>query len=59
MSAASQVSLKDIPKVLHKLSEADLRALEAQLIKLETLKVLSYFGKYKLAIMSFFGLAFR
>jgi len=38
MSAASQVSLKDIPKVLHKLSEADLRALEAQLIKLETLK---------------------
>ncbi len=38
MSAASQVSLQDIPKVLHKLSEADLRALEAQLIKLETLK---------------------
>jgi predicted phage terminase large subunit-like protein len=38
MSAASQVSLKDIPKVLHKLSEADLRALEAQLIKLEKLK---------------------
>lgn len=38
MSAASQVSLQDIPKVLHKLSEADLRALDAQLIKLETLK---------------------
>lgn len=33
-----EVSLKDIPKVLHKLSEADLRVLEAQLLKLEKLK---------------------
>jgi predicted phage terminase large subunit-like protein len=32
------VSLKDIPKILHKLSEADLRVLEAQLYKLEKLK---------------------
>jgi predicted phage terminase large subunit-like protein len=38
MSAASQVSLKDIPKVLHKLSEADLRALDAQLLALEKMK---------------------
>ena len=32
------VSLKDIPKVLDKLSESDLRVLEAQLVKLEQLK---------------------
>ena len=32
------VSLQDIPKVLDKLSETDLRMLEAQLIKLERLK---------------------
>ena len=38
MSAASQVSLQDIPKVLHKLSEADLRALDAQLLALEKMK---------------------
>ena len=34
----SEVSLKDIPAVLDKLSETDLRVLEAQLIKLEKLK---------------------
>lgn len=34
----SEVSLKDIPQILDKLSEADLRVLEAQLIKLEKLK---------------------
>ena len=35
---ADSVSLRDIPKVLNRLSEADLRVLEAQLIKLEKLK---------------------
>jgi len=34
----SEVSLKDIPAVLDKMSEADMRVLEAQLIKLEKLK---------------------
>lgn len=34
----SEVSLKDIPAVLDKLSETDLRVLEAQLIRLEKLK---------------------
>jgi predicted phage terminase large subunit-like protein len=34
----SEVSLKDIPAVLDKMSEADLRVLEAQLVKLEKLK---------------------
>ena len=34
----ADVALKDIPQVLDKLSEADLRMLEAQLIKLEKLK---------------------
>ena len=34
----SEVSLKDIPLVLDKLSETDLRVLEAQLVKLEKLK---------------------
>jgi len=34
----SEVDLKDIPQVLDKLSEADLRTLEAQLIRLEKLK---------------------
>lgn len=41
MSAATPlpgVSLRDIPRVLGKLSESDLRVLEAQLIKLEKLK---------------------
>ena len=33
-----EVSLRDIPKMLDKLSETDLRVLEAQLIKLEKLK---------------------
>jgi hypothetical protein len=33
-----EVSLKDIPAVLGKMSEADLRVLEAQLTKLEKLK---------------------
>ena len=33
-----EVSLKDIPAVLDKMSEADMRVLEAQLIKLEKLK---------------------
>ena len=33
-----EVSLRDIPLVLDKLSETDLRVLEAQLIKLEKLK---------------------
>jgi predicted phage terminase large subunit-like protein len=33
-----EVSLKDIPAVLDKMSEADLRVLEAQLVKLEKLK---------------------
>ena len=36
--AIGDVSLKDIPKVLHKLTEAELRLLEAQLLKLEKLK---------------------
>ena len=34
----ANVSLKDIPSVLDKLSESDLRVLEAQLVKLEKLK---------------------
>ena len=34
----ANVSLKDIPSVLDKLSESDLRMLEAQLVKLEKLK---------------------
>ena len=34
----NDVALKDIPKVLDKLSETDLRVLEAQLIKLEKLR---------------------
>ena len=34
----ASVSLKDIPSVLDKLSESDLRVLEAQLVKLEKLK---------------------
>jgi predicted phage terminase large subunit-like protein len=34
----SEVSLRDIPSVLDKMSEADLRVLEAQLLKLEKLK---------------------
>ena len=34
----SEVSLKDIPAVLDKLSETDLRVLEAQLVRLEKLK---------------------
>jgi predicted phage terminase large subunit-like protein len=38
MELIEEVSLKDIPSVLDKLSEADLRVLEAQLIKLERLK---------------------
>jgi len=38
MEALDSVSLKDIPKILDKLSETDLRVLEAQLLKLEKLK---------------------
>jgi predicted phage terminase large subunit-like protein len=38
MGAIDAVSLKDIPKIMHKLSESDLRVLEAQLLKLEKLK---------------------
>ena len=38
MGAIDSVSLKDIPKVLDKLTEADLRVLEAQLVHLEKLK---------------------
>ena len=38
MEVLDSVSLKDIPKVLDKLSEADLRVLEAQLLKLEKIK---------------------
>lgn len=38
LEAFSEVGLRDIPQVLDKLSEADLRMLEAQLIKLEKLK---------------------
>lgn len=37
-SVLDTVSLKDIPKILDKLTEADLRVLEAQLVKLEKLK---------------------
>ena len=37
-SILDSVSLKDIPSVLDKLSESDLRMLEAQLVKLEKLK---------------------
>ena len=37
-SILDSVSLKDIPQVLDKLSESDLRVLEAQLVKLEKLK---------------------
>jgi len=37
-SILDSVSLKDIPQVLDKLSESDLRMLEAQLVKLEKLK---------------------
>ena len=37
-SILDSVSLKDIPNVLDKLSESDLRVLEAQLVKLEKLK---------------------
>jgi predicted phage terminase large subunit-like protein len=38
MAILDDVSLKDIPNVLDKLTEADLRVLEAQLTKLEKLK---------------------
>ena len=38
MEALDSVSLKDLPKIIDKLSETDLRVLEAQLIKLEKLK---------------------
>ncbi len=38
MEVIDSVSLKDVPKVIDKLSEAELRVLEAQLIKLEKLK---------------------
>ena len=38
MEVLDSVSLKDIPKILDKLSETDLRVLEAQLLKLEKLK---------------------
>ena len=38
MEALDSVSLRDIPKILDKLSDADLRVLEAQLVRLEKLK---------------------
>lgn len=38
MGALDSVSLKDLPKIIDKLSEADLRVLEAELIRLEKLK---------------------
>ena len=38
MTTLDSVSLRDIPNVLDKLTESDLRVLEAQLIKLEKLK---------------------
>ena len=38
MGAIDSVSLKDLPKIIDKLSEADLRVLEAELIRLEKLK---------------------
>ena len=38
MKAVDSVSLKDLPKVIDKLSEADLRVLNAELIRLEKLK---------------------
>ena len=38
MGALDAVSLRDLPKIIGKLSDADLRVLEAQLIKLEKLK---------------------
>ena len=38
MELLDSVSLKDIPKVLDKLSDTDLRVLEAQLLKLEKLR---------------------
>lgn len=38
MGAINSVSLKDLPKIIDKLSEADLRVLEAELIRLEKLK---------------------
>jgi predicted phage terminase large subunit-like protein len=38
MRALDAVSLRDLPKIIGKLSDADLRVLEAQLIKLEKLK---------------------
>lgn len=38
MGAIDSVSLKDLPKVIDKLSEAELRVLEAELIRLEKLK---------------------
>jgi predicted phage terminase large subunit-like protein len=38
MRALDAVSLRDLPKIIDKLSDADLRVLEAQLIKLEKLK---------------------
>ena len=38
MEVIDSVSLKDLPKIIDKLSETDLRVLEAQLIKLEKLK---------------------
>ena len=37
-SVLDSVSLKDIPKILGQLTEADLRVLEAQLVRLEKLK---------------------
>jgi predicted phage terminase large subunit-like protein len=38
MGAIDSVSLKDLPKVIDKLSESELRVLEAELIRLEKLK---------------------
>ena len=38
MGAIDSVSLKDLPKIIDKLSESDLRVLEAELIRLEKLK---------------------
>ena len=37
-SVLDSVSLKDIPRILGQLTEADLRVLEAQLVRLEKLK---------------------
>ena len=38
METLDTVSLKDLPKIIDKLSESDLRVLEAQLVRLEKLK---------------------